>query len=277
MVDALLTREGTVFTGTVLKDEKGKPCYKLTTKCHRCGGGGGSDAWKFTGWTCFQCGGSGLGSTTYPKLYTAAQLEKLNASKAKRDVKVQERRDAKAAANAARIAQNEVDFNTANADLLAALTKFNLFERPIIADIVRNGRHFGACSAAQMSVLTNAVAGAEKAAAAPVSNYVGTVGERLKVKVTVARKGSFERPVYGRYNMDETVWVVTMVDEQGNNIVSKSPNFNEEVGDTFILSGTVKEHADYKGTKQTVVNRCKRTELPPVPTGRAAGFRKIAE
>jgi hypothetical protein len=27
--------------------------------CQRCGGAGGSDAWKYTGWDCFECGGKG--------------------------------------------------------------------------------------------------------------------------------------------------------------------------------------------------------------------------
>ncbi|AYK20477.1 hypothetical protein C0073_022335 (plasmid) [Aeromonas veronii] len=29
--------------------------------CGRCGGRGGSEAWSHTGWTCYQCGGTGKG------------------------------------------------------------------------------------------------------------------------------------------------------------------------------------------------------------------------
>lgn len=36
-----------------------------TTDCRRCGGAGGSDAWRATGWTCFDCGGHGSESVTY--------------------------------------------------------------------------------------------------------------------------------------------------------------------------------------------------------------------
>jgi hypothetical protein len=32
------------------------PC---TVSCSRCGGAGGSEAWRHTGWTCYQCGGRG--------------------------------------------------------------------------------------------------------------------------------------------------------------------------------------------------------------------------
>ena len=33
--------------------------YEGEDKCPRCGGEGGSDRWKFTGWTCKRCNGSG--------------------------------------------------------------------------------------------------------------------------------------------------------------------------------------------------------------------------
>ncbi len=35
------------------------------TDCGRCGGAGGSDAWRATGWTCFDCGGHGTDHRTY--------------------------------------------------------------------------------------------------------------------------------------------------------------------------------------------------------------------
>jgi hypothetical protein len=32
---------------------------KKTNTCNRCGGAGGADKWQMTGWTCYQCGGTG--------------------------------------------------------------------------------------------------------------------------------------------------------------------------------------------------------------------------
>jgi hypothetical protein len=36
-----------------------------TVACGRCGGAGGSDAWRMTGWTCYGCGGSGSEHRVY--------------------------------------------------------------------------------------------------------------------------------------------------------------------------------------------------------------------
>ena len=52
------------------------PNYSVTrAQCWRCGGAGGSDAWKHTGWTCYRCGGEGKDPTALDylvKLETAS-------------------------------------------------------------------------------------------------------------------------------------------------------------------------------------------------------------
>lgn len=45
--------------------EKQRVGSSYVTACGRCGGAGGSDAWRATGWTCFDCGGCGTESRTY--------------------------------------------------------------------------------------------------------------------------------------------------------------------------------------------------------------------
>lgn len=66
----------------------GKPVHVRDRVCWRCGGLGGADAWKHTGWTCYRCGGSGVDPVRETvKLYTQDQLDKLNARKAKADAK----------------------------------------------------------------------------------------------------------------------------------------------------------------------------------------------
>lgn len=87
------------------RDEKGKPLHVRDRTCWRCGGLGGSEKWRHTGWTCFRCGGSGKDPTRDQiKLYDAEQLAKLDAAKAKRDAK-----KAAARAEAARIEQERRD------------------------------------------------------------------------------------------------------------------------------------------------------------------------
>lgn len=47
-------------TKTLIKiDRNGSKHYEGMVTCDRCGGRGGSDAWKYTGYTCYKCGGTG--------------------------------------------------------------------------------------------------------------------------------------------------------------------------------------------------------------------------
>lgn len=83
----LFSRQGHVLPRNS-KDLKGKPLHVRDRVCWRCGGLGGSDKWKHTGWTCYRCGGSGTDPVRETvKLYTQDELDKLNARKAKADAK----------------------------------------------------------------------------------------------------------------------------------------------------------------------------------------------
>lgn len=65
-------------------DKNGTRVYHDYT-CTRCCGTGGADKWKFTGWTCFKCGGSGKQPTpTVIKEYTPEYRKKLDERNAKR-------------------------------------------------------------------------------------------------------------------------------------------------------------------------------------------------
>ena len=79
-------------------------------------------------------------------------------------------------------------------------------------------------------------------------------GERITVPVTVARVAAFERQAFRGFGT-EMVAITTMRDAAGNAIVVKSASFRAEVGETFMLRGTVKEHSEFRGEKQTVVQR----------------------
>lgn len=86
-------------------DEKGKPLHICDRVCWRCGGLGGSEKWRHTGWTCYRCGGSGKDPTRDRiKLYTPEQNAKLDAAAEKRAAK-----KAAAKAEADRIEQERRD------------------------------------------------------------------------------------------------------------------------------------------------------------------------
>ena len=50
---------------TLIKiDKNGSKHWEGMVPCDRCSGQGGAEAWKYTGWTCYKCGGTG---TVYAK------------------------------------------------------------------------------------------------------------------------------------------------------------------------------------------------------------------
>lgn len=96
---------------------------------------------------------------------------------------------------------------------------------------------------------------AEKA----VSQYVGEVGQRISEMVTFLFSGSYEVRSFSGYGT-ETMYVHNFKDEAGNKLVWKTSKWlGFEDGTQVKLTGTVKEHSDYKEEKQTVLTRCKVT------------------
>ena len=86
------------------------------------------------------------------------------------------------------------------------------------------------------------------------SSYVGMVGEKVKQEVTLTKELYFRN----NYGYNTGTYMYMMKNEQGNVLVwktSKSLDINE--GESFIITGTVKEYNMYDGTKQTILTRCK--------------------
>ena len=87
------------------------------------------------------------------------------------------------------------------------------------------------------------------------SVYLGEIGKKLTVNVTL--KKSYE--VYNNFASayyTTTTYIHSFEDDDGNVIIWKTATFLEG-DDKFTLTGTVKEHSEYKGVKQTVLTRCK--------------------
>lgn len=255
----LFTRHGAPFTGSPQVGPKGAPFIVRPHTCGRCGGAGGAEQWRHTGWTCFQCGGKGVTGTDTVKLYTADKLAKLNATADKRAAK-------KAAQIAAARAAAEAEANARRADFLARhgallMRAATYAERsPFIADVVRKAHERADLTEAQETAMRNAIAkfdatDAKKAA----SGYVGTIGKRDTFTVTAERVTSIETQ-YG------LIYFATMRDANGNAIVSKgrfipsTANWTEDRGwqvtaEPFTIKATVKEHSTYRDEKQTIVQR----------------------
>lgn len=61
-------------------DRNGTKYWAGMVACDRCGGAGGADVWKFTGWKCYKCGGTGKVQGTW-KEYTPEYAAKLEAKR----------------------------------------------------------------------------------------------------------------------------------------------------------------------------------------------------
>lgn len=256
----LFTRGGAPHTGACHYTAKGAPFITRNKPCGRCGGLGGGEQWRHTGWTCYQCGGTGKGGYETVKLYTADELAKLNARKAKADATKAAKAAAQAAAEQAAVDARRAAFQAAHGPLLARATPF-LARSEFIADVVRKGQERAELSEAQIAALEAAIA---RFAASDVkkaaSGHVGTIGERLTVTVTAERIARIETQ-FG------TLFIASMRDAAGNAIVSKGrfippvARWNTEterfeIGtDAFTIKATVKAHEEFRGEKQTVVQR----------------------
>lgn len=105
-----------------------------------------------------------------------------------------------------------------------------------------------------------------------MSKHVGSVGQRISVEVTLVNNYSYESS-FGFSS--QTHYIYTMQDAEGNVYVWKTTNalvfgHDENVdcvrkGDTMNICGTVKEHGEYNGVKQTVLTRCKYSLIAHAP------------
>ena len=93
------------------------------------------------------------------------------------------------------------------------------------------------------------------------SQHVGTVGEKISVPVVYKHTASWSNG-YGGYWNEGVTNLHTFQDDQGNVYTWKTGNFiNADYGTKMMLTGTIKEHGEYKGIKQTVMTRCKVQEV----------------
>lgn len=218
---------------TLIKtDKNGTRYYEETCRCWKCSGTGTytwgavvNGATQYAG-VCFACQGSGVTVETV-KEYTPEHQAKLDAQRAKREAKRQAEREAK------------------EAELRAEREK---------AEAERKAKE------------------AEIQAKRELSQYVGNVGDKLEIAVTVIYEAEYEVPSFKGWGTDY-IKVYGMEDENGNAIIWKTTGrlTKEHVydeyghtetlyahkGDKLTIKGTIKEHNEYKGQKQTLLNRVK--------------------
>jgi hypothetical protein len=252
----LFERHGAAYGGKVAHTEKGKPYFSRLKRCGRCGGAGGSAHWAMTGWTCYDCHGKGSLGLEAVKLYTAAELAKMNAVAEKKRAKKEAVRMAKVAAAEAEAAAKLAEFMAVHGELVAGARE-HAGRSSFLTDLVAKLETYGTWSDKQIAAVAKIVKEiAESDVKKAMSGYVGAIGKRIEMKVTVERVASYRRRSFSGWG-EETVWITSMRDEAGNAIVTKTPTFHGYKGESFTLKATVKEHSEYNGEKQTVMMRPK--------------------
>jgi hypothetical protein len=82
-----------------------------------------------------------------------------------------------------------------------------------------------------------------------VSNYIGTVGEKIKFTGTIKYISSFDTQ-YG-------ITRIYRITDTNGNIYTWFASTSVNDAENATITGTIKAHDEYKGTKQTVLTRCK--------------------
>jgi len=256
----LFKRDGTLFTGTVNTDEKGRLTYTMAISCDRCHVVNGQRVWlmgmnngrpySHTGFECWTCGNTGVRRYVEAKLYTAEKLVQINKTAATRAArKAEADRIAFEKAEAERAAKL-VAFRAENVEFLRKLENLdgefwvafrNDFMRRAIAPTER-----------QIALVDGEIA---KRAANAASAFVGNVGDKIMAKVTVER--IIVLPDYG-FGVN---YINLLRDEAGNVLVYRGLSDIGQKGETVKLKATIKEHQIRDGVNQTIIQRPKVLEV----------------
>jgi hypothetical protein len=221
-------------------DRNGTKYYEGYVPCDRCGGEGiyymgvvngvPQPSWVDNG-ICFKCGGSGKQLEKW-KEYTPEYEAKLEARREARRQKYLEEHKAEIEAEQKRIKEEQ---EKEEADRIAREEAIRLENERLLAE-------------------------KEK------SHHIGTVGEKVDIRARYIKTAWFEAPSFRGYGTT-TIYIHTF--KIGDDTViwktgSTLGRWNDkdewesiEEGSQVHLKGTIKEHSEYKGEKQTVLTRCR--------------------
>ena len=262
----------------LIKVDKNGTKYYANYTCQRCGGLGGADKWQYTGWKCYECGGSGIShKPQIYKVYTPEYEAKLNAQRAKRAAKRLAEAEAKAEETRRDwLAKNQFDENgdtfifTGNTyDIKDQLRKLGAkysnalgwhINAPVDGYNMKTLNINDIATATLYGYTIDNLKVAEQLAPPqeekPVSNYIGNVGDKIDMTVTLDHIAYWEnsfRP--WEHNL---TYLYNFIDDNGNVLVwQTSKGLAIEDGTKVRVTGTIKEHNEYKEVKQTVLTRCK--------------------
>ena len=257
---------------TYVRTDRNGTRYFNNHTCPRCGGRGGWEGWP--GFTCYECFGSGKvdkGETI--KVYTDEHFAKLTAQREARAKKREEERIANAIANRAENLKKQ-GFTQQGTEWVIYRVIGNTYE--IKDELKACGCKFNPtvgwygdqtleekyeCQRmTEKEVLEDSpfVSWKAKEEVAPLlyenlnkkeetSEWQGNIGEKIEIEVTVEKVFTFD----GRFGTSHII----LMRDANENIYKWCTTKTLEENHTYKLRTTIKDHAEYKGAKQTVVTR----------------------
>lgn len=267
----------------VRTDKNGTKIYHDYT-CPRCGGIGGGSQWTFTGYTCYECGGSGkVRKPQIVKEYTPEYQAKLDAQRTKRAEKRRLERVEEFKNNLPKLLEKK-GFNADGKVYIAVGDTYSIKDQLREAgarwkptfnswifteepkdyatveltaeeclDFYADSGYVSWKSIDYKELIQSKLPKEDKV----VSEYVGSIGERVELEVTLEKVRSWEVPSYSGWGITTKVLYVFR-DTAGNILVWTTTGYGADAteGDKVILRGTVAEHKKYAGEKQTSLKRC---------------------
>ena len=252
--------------------ENGRKYVNATCSCDHCCGTG---IWAYGpfGGTCFKCGGSGKLSMKV-RWYTDAERARMDIATAKR------------AEEASIKHQNELDRkrgpeynNFGNQDGFITLILGNTY--PIKDELKEAGCRYSSLFGwyvpndinytstletyklfwnqiskdnlmLEESVVKEIVTGLIRKPS--LSTFIGEIGEKIQFAAKVTSNRSFET----RYGICRAI---VFQDQNENVYVWYTAAKDLPEGSSYEITGTIKDHSEYKGVKQTILTRCKVREI----------------
>jgi len=244
----------------------GRALHITYSYCSRCGGQGGSQAWAHTGYTCYKCGGSGGRQQRMAPCYTKERLDQMNSLA---EAKAEAKREKARREEEARLERRRAEFNTwlqeehVDPQVIMWAEQQHESKSNFLADMSRKVRDMWTLSEAQYAALVKCYdREVARATQCENSEFLAPIGEKLgPVKVTLKRILDWSKPdqyppIYK--------YMHEMVTDDNQVIIytGNSRQMNYSVGAQFIVQGKVKDHTEYQGLKQTVIERPTTQEIP---------------